>query len=80
MENIVPKLGRESFFSLLCPFNRRVPSNNENMRRRKSERRRTQEMNDGGKHSASFAGLSRCDGENGMNGAVDEAFSNSFAE
>lgn len=37
-------------------------------------------MNDGRKHRASFAGLSRSDGENGMNGAVDEAFSNPFAE
>ena len=50
------------------------------MRRRKSERRRTQEMNDSGKHGASFAGLSRSDGEDGMNGAVDETFSNPFAE
>ena len=37
-------------------------------------------MNDGGNHRAGFAGLSRSDSEDGMNGAVDEAFGNSFAE
>ncbi len=55
MENIVPKVNREPFLSLLCPFSRRMTSNNENMRRRKSERRFIHKMNDGGNHGASFA-------------------------
>ena len=80
MENIVPKLKRESLFSLLSPFSRRMSSNNENMRRRKSEGRILHKVKDNGNHRPSFAGLSRCDGENRMNGAVDEAFSDTFAE
>ena len=34
MENIVPKLKRESLFSLLGPFSRRMTSNNENIAKR----------------------------------------------
>ena len=37
MENIIPKFKRESFLSLLRPLSRRMSSNNENMRIRKSE-------------------------------------------
>ncbi len=35
MENIVSKLRRETFLSLLSPFSRRMPSNNENIIERK---------------------------------------------
>jgi hypothetical protein len=80
MENIVPKLHRESLFSLLSPFSRRMSSNNENMRRRKSERRLIKKMYNGGYHGAGFTGLSGCDGEDGMNGPIDEAFGNPFPE
>lgn len=37
-------------------------------------------MNDSGKHGASFTGLSRSDSKNSVNGAVDEALSDTFAE
>ncbi len=57
-----------------------MSSNNENMRRRKSEGRILHKMKDSRNHRPSFAGLSRGDGENRMNGTVNEAFSNFFAE
>ena len=80
MENIIPKLNREALFSLLCPFSRRMTSNDENILERERKRWRFKKIFDSGEHGPSFAGLSGCDSKNGVNRSINKSFSNAFAK
>ena len=80
VENVGVKRIGETIFGLLNPVDGRVSSDDENMLNRNGNGVNRNEMVNGGKHSAGFARLCKCNGKNRMNRAVFEFVSNARAK